>query len=81
MRFTGRTVEIFVIGKRIAAHVRGSGNHRQTTTSTGTVNCPALPVGDSGCSAKLQQSDRPSRVGRRVEAWDGGQTLPRQVSV
>jgi transposase len=31
VRFTGRTVEIFVKGKRIAAHVRGSGNHGHTT--------------------------------------------------
>jgi hypothetical protein len=29
--FTGRTGEIFVKGKRIAGHVRGSGNHRHTT--------------------------------------------------
>ena len=30
-RFTGRTVEIFLKGRRIAAHVRGSGNHHHTT--------------------------------------------------
>ena len=32
-RLTARTVEIFLKGERIAAHVRASGNHKHTTTS------------------------------------------------
>jgi transposase len=31
VRLTARTVEIFVRGKRIASHMRGSGNHAHTT--------------------------------------------------
>jgi len=31
VRFTARTVEIFLKGERIAVHVRASGNHRHTT--------------------------------------------------
>ena len=31
MRFTVRTVEIFLKGERIAAHQRMSGNHKHTT--------------------------------------------------
>jgi transposase len=31
VRLTGRTVEIFVKGERIAAHMRGSGNRKHTT--------------------------------------------------
>jgi transposase len=31
VRLTGRTVEIFVKGERIAAHIRGSGNGKHTT--------------------------------------------------
>jgi len=31
VRLTGRTVEIFVKGERIAAHMRGSGNGKHTT--------------------------------------------------
>jgi transposase len=31
VRVTARTVEIFVVGERIAVHMRGSGNGRQTT--------------------------------------------------
>jgi len=33
VRLTPRTVEIFLKGERIAAHLRASGNHRQTTVS------------------------------------------------
>ena len=32
-RLTVRTVEIFLKGERIAAHVRASGNHKHTTVS------------------------------------------------
>jgi transposase len=31
VRFTARTVEVFARGKRIAVHMRGSGNHAHTT--------------------------------------------------
>jgi transposase len=31
VRLTPRTVEVFVKGERIAAHLRSSGNHRHTT--------------------------------------------------
>lgn len=33
VRFTARTVEIFLAGERIAVHIRGSGNGRHTTIS------------------------------------------------
>ena len=33
MRLTLRTVEVFLKGERIAAHLRSSGNHRHTTVS------------------------------------------------
>jgi len=33
VRLTGRTVEIFVRGERIAAHMRGSGNRKHTTVA------------------------------------------------
>jgi transposase len=31
VRLTPRTVEIFLKGERVAAHLRSSGNHRHTT--------------------------------------------------
>jgi transposase len=33
VRLTPRTVEVFLKGERIAAHLRSSGNHRHTTVS------------------------------------------------
>src|SRR3954470_15103605 len=43
VRLTPRTVEVFLKGERIAAHLRSSGNHRHTTVSDHMPRLQRLP--------------------------------------
>jgi hypothetical protein len=63
VRLTPRTVEVFLKGERIAAHLRSSGNHRHTTVADHMPSSHRR-FGVEGADGRgAGDKDRPSRCG------------------